>query len=337
MKIWFNKNFSSIAFILAALQKNSAVTTLFSHIQAVAHLHLADEFIYEPENAPDYLTFCLNTCQQYQVDVFYPWRHFALLYPHRDRFAELGVKVIFPCSDVVFNLLDNKALFYRHLAEKQIAVRMPLFATASSKEEFIAKYQLLRKSTDKLCMKPSVSIYAAGFKIIHDEPHYDAWKALIHGKDQYEIAYSQLLTLLPDDFFKEMMLLDFLAGDEYSHDILCDAGKIIAGTIRQKYAAHEKYQSLIAYPEIAQMSELLVAEFNLSGLINIQYRDDKNGVPFLLEINPRISGGFPKIVLAGIDYVDLFVKMVSGQAICAADIQQEVGVTVAKSSDYVKL
>jgi biotin carboxylase len=134
-----------------------------------------------------------------------------------------------------------------------------------------------------------------------------------------------------------MMLLDFLAGDEYSHDILCDAGKIIAGTIRQKYAAHEKYQSLIAYPEIAQMSELLVAEFNLSGLINIQYRDDKNGVPFLLEINPRISGGFPKIVLAGIDYVDLFVKMVSGQAICAADIQQEVGVTVAKSSDYVKL
>jgi predicted ATP-grasp superfamily ATP-dependent carboligase len=184
-------------------------------------------------------------------------------------------------------------------------------------------------------MKPSVSIYAAGFKIIHDEPDYDAWKALTHGKDQYEIAYPQLLSVLPELFPKEMMLIAFLSGDEYSHDILCSEGKIIAGTIRQKHNAQEKYQSLIAYPEIVRMSELLVAEFNLSGFINIQYRDDKKGVPFLLEINPRISGGYPKIMLAGIDYVDLFVKMLDGQAICAEDIKQDFGVKVGKDSRYV--
>jgi ATP-grasp in the biosynthetic pathway with Ter operon len=335
MKIWFNKNFSSIAFILETLQKNPAVTTLFSHTHAVEHQKFADTFIYEPEHSDDYLAFCLAVCQQHQVEVFYPWRHFAKLYPQREKFSELGVKVIFPCSDEDFHTIDNKAAFYQHLIQKNIAVNLPIFAIANTKAEFITQYNLLKNQTSKICMKPTVSIYAAGFKVIHDEPDYDAWKALIYGKDQYSIAYAHLIQLLPDEFHKEMMLMDFLSGDEYSHDILCQEGKIIAGTIRQKHHATDKYQSLIKNAEIERMSALLIAEFKLSGFINVQYRDDKNGVPFVLEINPRISGGFPKITLGGVDYVNLFVKMASHQEITADDLQQDYGVKVGSDTRYI--
>lgn len=335
MKIWFNRNFSSIAFMLEELQKNPAVTTLFSHTHAVEHQKFADHFIYEPEHCDDYLGFCLEICKQHQVDIFYPWRHFAALYPHREQFSQLGVKVIFPCSDVNFKCIDNKAAFYQHLRDNAVACNLPLFATAKTKGEFIAQYAALRKQVHRICMKPVISIYAAGFKVIHDEADYDPWKAMIHGHDQYAVAYNQLLHLLPDVFFKEMMLLDFLPGDEYSHDLLCCDGKVIAGTIRQKHHAHDKYQFLIQNTEIERMSALLVAEFKLSGFINIQYRDDKNGVPFVLEINPRISGGFPKITLAGIDYVTLFVKMASGQAISAAEVQQNFDVKVGSDTHYI--
>lgn len=321
--------------MLEALQKNPAVTTLFSHTHAVEHQKFADSFIYEPEHSDDYLAFCLEICQQHQVNVFYPWRHFAKLYPHREQFAELGVKVVFPCSDADFHTIDNKAAFYRHLLEKNIRVNLPLFATAHTKAEFIQQYQSLRANAHRLCMKPSVSIYAAGFKVIHDEPDYDPWKALIYGHDKYAVAYQQLCHLLPEEFHREIMLLDFLPGDEYSHDILCSNGKVIAGTIRQKHHAHDKYQLLMQNAEIERMSALLVAEFKLSGFINIQYRDDKNGVPFVLEINPRISGGFPKITLAGIDYVNLFVKMLANQEITAADLQQDFGVKVASETRYI--
>jgi hypothetical protein len=328
MKIWFNKNFSSIAFILAQLQKNTQVTTLFSHTHEVEYQHYADHFIYEPEQTHDYLAFCLDVCKQYQIDVFYPWRGLAKLYPHRAEFAALGVKVIFSCTDENFAIVDNKASFYQHLISKQIAVNLPLFASANHKAEFIEHYQLLREKTEKLCMKPAVSIYAAGFKVIHDEADYDPWKALVHGKDKYCIGYQQLIDLLPDEFFKQMMILDFLPGDEYSHDILCQNGDIISGTIRQKFSHSDKYQLLVQQDEITRMSRLLVAEFELNGFINIQYRNDKNQVPFVLEINPRISGGISKIAAAGIDYVDLFVKMLSNQAISAADIQQDYDIKV---------
>lgn len=335
MKIWFNKNFSSIAFILEALQKNPAVTTLFSHSHAVEHQKFADSFIYEPENSDNYVAFCLKVCKQHQVDVFYPWRHFATLYQHKQQFSELGVKVVFPCSDENFYTIDNKAAFYRYLLGKNIAVTVPLFASANSKAEFIQQYSLLRPQVQQLCMKPTVSIYAVGFKVIHNEADYDPWKALLNGKDKFAIAYKQLLHLLPDEFHKEIMLMDFLPGDEYSHDILCREGEIIAGTIRQKHNASAKYQSLIQNGEIERMSALLVREFNLSGFINVQYRDDKDGVPFVLEINPRISGGFPKIVLAGIDYVDLFVKMISDQEITTADVQQDFEVKVGSKPHYI--
>lgn len=337
MKIWFNRNFSSIAFILEKLQKNPAVTTLFSHTHAVDYQKFADSFIYEPENSHDYLAFCLEVCRQHQVDVFYPWRHLARLYPHKQQFAELGVQVVFPCSDHDFYTIDNKAMFYRHVLAKNIAVSVPLFASVTSKAEFIQQYAILRPQVQQLCMKPTVSIYAMGFKLIHDEPDYDPWKALLSGKDKFAIAYSQLMYLLPDQFDKEIMLMDFLPGDEYSHDLLCRDGEIIAGTIRQKHHAHDKYQLLVQNPEIERMSALLAAEFNFNGFINIQYHDDKNGVPFLLEINPRISGGFPKIALAGIDYVDLLVKMLSNQQITAADVRQEFGVKVSSESRYIRV
>ncbi len=335
MKIWFNKNFSSIAFLLQELQKNPQVTTLFSHIEEVEYQKYADEFIYEPENSDDYLNFCLAVCRQYNVDVFYPWRNFSTLYPHRAQFAELGVTVIFPCSATNFRLIDNKAAFYRHLLAHKIAVNIPLFATANNKAEFMAEYDLLRPRTEKVCMKPAVSIYAAGFKIIHDEAGYDPWQALLCGKDQYAIAYRHLVELLPEQFFNEIMLLDFLPGDEYSHDMLCRDGKIIAGTIRQKHNAADKYQTLIQNAELERMSRLLVAEFKLNGFINVQYRDDKNGVPFVLEINPRISGGIAKVAVSGIDYVNLFVKSIHHETSTMRDIQQEYGLKVGADKKYV--
>lgn len=334
MKIWFNKNFSSIDFILQELQKNNQVITLFSHTHAVEHQKYADYFIYEPEITDNYVSFCLETCQHHKIDVFYPWRNFSKLYPFKNKFSELGVNIIFPCSDINFHIIDNKAAFYRHLLAQKTEVTIPLFSTATNSDEFIKQYNLLKMQTDKLCMKPSVSIYAAGFKIIHDEPNYNAWETLLYGKDKYAIAYSQLIQLLPKKFHKEIMLLDFLSGDEYSHDILCREGEIIAGTIRKKYQESDKYQFLIQNFEIDRMSQLLVTEFQLSGFINIQYRDDKHGVPHLLEINPRISGGFSKISFGGINYVNLFIKMLTHQQITTQDTQQAYNLKVIGKTCY---
>ncbi len=337
MNIWFNKNFSSIAFVLQKLKQYKQINTLYSHTQSITYQHLADQFILEPQQTTDYVSFCIEVCKTYHIDIFYPWREFSQLYQQRHCFKTLGVEVIFPCSAENFAVINNKALFYQYLIAKNSTVNLPLFKIAQTKTEFITYYQALKPHTERLCMKPAISIYGAGFKIIYDTPDYDPWYALLHGKDQYAIDYKSLLQLLPEQFDNALLILDFLSGDEYSHDIVCHKGEIIAGTIRQKLNNTDKYQLLIQQSDIERMSQLLVCEFALSGFINIQYRNDKYDTPFLLEINPRISGGFPKVTVAGIDYVDLFVKLLCKQPILLTDTLQKYNIKVGTETIYTEI
>ena len=45
----------------------------------------------------------------------------------------------------------------------------------------------------------------------------------------------------------------------------------------------------------------LVERFGLNGMINVQFKEDAQGEPKLLEINPRASGGVAMSCLSGIN------------------------------------
>jgi carbamoyl-phosphate synthase large subunit len=66
----------------------------------------------------------------------------------------------------------------------------------------------------------------------------------------------------------------------------------------------------------------------------IQLRADASGVPRLIEINPRLSGGLPITVAAGANPIDLILREVSGETLVPVSWNE---VTVVGHFEYKQL
>jgi predicted ATP-grasp superfamily ATP-dependent carboligase len=72
----------------------------------------------------------------------------------------------------------------------------------------------------------------------------------------------------------------------------------------------------IAIPEdIGEPSERLIREINLEGYSEVEYRRDSAGVPYLMEINPRLSASIEMAVRSGVDFPYLIYQWASGEPI----------------------
>ncbi len=72
----------------------------------------------------------------------------------------------------------------------------------------------------------------------------------------------------------------------------------------------------IAFPQdIGKQGERLVREINLEGVSHIEFRRDGNGVPYLMEINPRLAASTELAVRSGVDFPYLLYQWASGERI----------------------
>ncbi|WP_204330629.1 ATP-grasp domain-containing protein, partial [Proteus mirabilis] len=69
---------------------------------------------------------------------------------------------------------------------------------------------------------------------------------------------------------------------------VCESGRPVAFVGRRKEGLHQTFENDSPAVELALKA---AAHFQCDGLVNVQTRDDLDGVPHLLEINPRYSGG----------------------------------------------
>src|SRR5438876_337266 len=74
-------------------------------------------------------------------------------------------------------------------------------------------------------------------------------------------------------------------------------------------------QSIAVPPDIGCHAESLVREINLEGYSEVEFRRDAAGVPYLMEINPRLSASIEVAVRAGVDFPYLLYQWASGRAL----------------------
>src|SRR5438128_2759012 len=74
-------------------------------------------------------------------------------------------------------------------------------------------------------------------------------------------------------------------------------------------------QSITVPPDIGCHAESLVREIDLEGYSEVEFRRDAAGVPYLMEINPRLSASVEVAVRAGVDFPYLLYQWASGAAI----------------------
>ena len=74
-------------------------------------------------------------------------------------------------------------------------------------------------------------------------------------------------------------------------------------------------QSIAVPTDIGHQAEALVREINLEGYSEVEFRRDAAGIPYLMEINPRLSASVEIAVRAGVDFPYLLHQWASGRPI----------------------
>jgi hypothetical protein len=328
MRIWFNKTFSTISAVFNNLHltgRSGEVTIICTHTHPTASAFLAaDENYLEPNSltGQDYLDWCLAFCQTHRIDLFWPGKEAAFISLHHASFNAIGTQVLSVADHETLTLLDNKAEFYAAL-HPDIAQTME-FIAVDNLDAFDQAVAELSSRHDSLCVKPAVSVFGLGFRIL--DTRRDSITHLLKGVE-YQIPLEELRQgMINTPHFGTLLVMEHLAGHEWSVDCAGQHGKLLCAVQRKKSLLVGHGQEIDNNAEIQGMAERLTAHYRLNGLFNIQFKEGKNG-PRLLEINPRPSGGFGMACLAGVNLAKLALQSYRGEAITIPNIHYGLKVT----------
>jgi len=330
VNIYFNRNFSSIELLFKEIKKYNKKVNLFYTRSTVNIKSKYAKVFKEPKNLNEYLDFC----SKHKIDYFYPWKNIEIFYGNELLFKEIGVKILLPTSSIKnYNLIDDKSKFYKYI-NSFLPELIPEFRTIKKLKDFSPKYDKIKNKNNLICMKPSKGIYASGFKLILE--NVDIFEKIQNNKDKYIISKKYLETILPKTF-EEIILIEYINGDEFSYDVFCDNGKIIFGTIRQKHKEQSDFQTIVKNKFIKKVTKKIVKKMNLSNFINFQFISKKTGEIYILEINPRMSGGIPQCNISGINYSELLIDYLDNKNIDKKLKKQNFNIKVGSKRKYIKL
>ena len=116
----------------------------------------------------------------------------------------------------------------------------------------------------------------------------------------------------------DYIIQHFIAGTEYTVDILCDLNAnpiYIVPRIRLAVRSGEVLKTKIVYDsKIISESKKLIKKFHPVGAITVQLiRQQDSNEDFFIEINPRFGGGAPLSMKAGANSATAIIKMLDGQ------------------------
>lgn len=294
IRVWFNHWFST-SYRLIELMKEDAVEQIYvigSNQQKDSVIQkVCDEWYEEPGiSGEEYIIYCLDFCREHKVDVFVPRREMTDISRNRKRFEAIGIKVMVDDYSMI-KLLNDKAAAYNFFKDCK-ELHIPDFLIVNTMEQFEQAYRKLRADYDQVCIKFVKDEGGMSFRKVAEQ--VDSFKRL-RVYQGTEISYEMLIeTLKHAGEFDDMMVMPYLSGNEISVDCLQTKKGLIAVPRNKGAARHE----LIEYDqEILKMTRLIMDKTQLKYPCNIQFKL-KNHIPYLLEINTRMSGGLQMSCLA---------------------------------------
>jgi carbamoyl-phosphate synthase large subunit len=269
-----------------------------------------------PES-PDFIEKVLQICLNEKVDIVIPLvtRELSVFAENRGLFIEKGIPVSVSDPEPL-TISNNKYLLMKFCRENNIPV--PAFHLVKSLNEFREAARLLGYPEEKICFKPPVSNGLRGFRIIDDSQ--DRLFSLMNEKpNNIYISFDEFISICNSAHtFPELIVMEYLPGDEYSVDVLVDKGRYISAIPRSR--DHIKMGisfvgTVVQDLEIINYSRRVVEGLKLNGNIGLQFKRDKNGIPKIIESNPRVQGTIVLCTAAGENMVYEAVKLGIGEEV----------------------
>lgn len=106
-------------------------------------------------------------------------------------------------------------------------------------------------------------------------------------------------------YTEDMLVQQLLPGREFSVDVLCDpGGKVVAAVPRERLKVDSGVaitSRVLKCTRLQSYASAVARCIGLTGVANIQFKEDFAGIPRLLEVNPRFPGTMSLTVAAGVN------------------------------------
>lgn len=333
LKVWFNHSFSTTYHFIDLIRKNfekREFEIFGTHATSNAiYLSLCEHNEIEPPlKDREYLDFCLDFCLKNKIDVLIPgYKRLFLIGENLEEFTKIGVKVLISSDKRFLEEVKDKSKTYK-IFEKNNLIEIPQSYVVNTAEEFKEAYEKIIANDSKVCFKPTIAEGGIGFRIIDQKADsYAYMTGVMHARVTFEQAYK---ALSEEDTFPDIMVSEYLDGEEYSIDCLAYQGKLHLAVPRKKM--NNRLRILENNLELIELAKKFNDYYKPDYIFNIQVRY-KNNIPKLLEINPRMSGGMQHSCLVGGNMPYLALKLLLGEEITIPElnfniISSEVETTV---------
>lgn len=283
--------------------------------------YLCDDFhvIAPVRQQEQYLADIKAICVQKGVDILIPQNtaELPVLALRKEEFAQCGVQILVSGFQAI-ETANNKYKLFQIAAENQLPVAScTLVSDFHSLQEAASQ---LGWPHNRVVVKPPVANGSRGIRIIAEEMNR---KRLFYEEKPNHLftTMNELHAILGDDF-PELIVMEYLPGDEYTVDVFRAAGHFTAIPRKRLQiksgitfaASLEKNDFLIRYSR--QLAEAVDLQF----CFGFQYKLDKDNRPLLLESNPRVQGTMVMSVLANANIIYDAIKIALGEEIREKEI-----------------
>jgi carbamoyl-phosphate synthase large subunit len=272
-------------------------------------LQKADKaFIVPRVDQEDYIDTLLAICDDHQIGLLIPAleHELLLLAMNRARFLAIGtVPLVSPpeitatCFDklATYNFLSNCGLLVPHTFDSLSAVR-----TALSRGDIAFP----------LVVKPRRGVASIGMHCAEDDEELE----LFYRVAKKEIEHSFPAELAATDSQRNVLIQERLLGEEYGMDVVNDLnGNYVCAFIKRKtrMRAGKTDQAVTVRDDRLEMiSQIIGKKLGHIGLLDCDAFITKHGC-YVIDMNPRIGGGYPFAHIAGANFPAALIAWASGQ------------------------
>ncbi len=289
MRVWFNHWFSTVYHLINMIKEGDPGKFYIIGSNAnnlSVYKSACDEWYQEPADLTpeEYVNYCVDFCIEHKIDIFVPRKHLVAISKHHNRFEDISVKVLVDIDYDTIAMLDDKYATYEFF-KANCPECVPEVRLAKSFEEFTNYYEELKGYCSRVCYKLIEDEGARSFRVIDDR--IESIKGLLE-KPGAKITWTAAQKVLSEyDFSIPVLLMPYLSGVEVSVDCISTAQ---GNMIIPRYKTNKRYSEIIFKEELMQSCDKIMNMLNLQMPMNIQFKVE-NGQYYLLEINPRMSGG----------------------------------------------
>jgi carbamoyl-phosphate synthase large subunit len=296
-------------------------------------LQVADKaFVVPSVGADNYVDVVLTICREQRVRLLIPALEpeLPLLAAHRARFLEIGTLPLVSSPEIV-------ATCYDKLETAKFLQRCDLTVPRTYLELGAARYALSRGEIFfPLVVKPRWGVGSIGLAIAEDDQELDfAFKTT-----EKQIAcsfFAQVSAAAP----KECVLIqERLSGEEYGLDIVNDLnGRHVCTFAKRKLkmrAGQTDRAITVNDEKLEKLGQLIGEQLGHVGILDCDLFASDQGYR-VIDLNPRIGGGYPFSHVAGANVPSALIAWMNGEEADPRCFQIQPNLAIARCDEYVAI